>query len=104
MLFSHKVIRKRGKKRTEADPIDHSVAPSVAAGNNNIFIQSVLAAGNNNIFIQSVNLCQKERKKFDKKLPRRQIQDQKMCAGKKIMTQKVHAGKFRIHKVCAGKL
>ena len=47
MLFSHKVIDKRGKKRTEADSIDHS--------------------GANNIFIQSVKLCQKERTQFDEK-------------------------------------
>ena len=46
MLISHKVMDKRGKKRTEAD--SDSVAPSVTAGANNIFIQSV-------------RLCQKER-------------------------------------------
>ena len=54
MLFSHKVIDERGKKRTEADSIDHFVAPSVTAGANNIFIQSV-------------KLCQKERTKFNEK-------------------------------------
>ena len=41
MLFSHKVVDKRGKKRTEANSIDHFVAPSVTAGANNIFTQSV---------------------------------------------------------------
>ena len=52
MLFSH--IDKRGEKRTEGDSIDHFVAPSVTAGYNNIFIQTV-------------KLCQKKEQNLMKK-------------------------------------
>ena len=55
MLFSHKVIDKRGKKMDGNDSIDHSVAPSVTAG------------ASISIFPQSVKLCQKETAKFNKK-------------------------------------
>ena len=78
MLFSHKVIDERGKKRTEADSIDHFVAPSVTAGANNIFIQSV-------------KLCQKE---ICIALRQIWIHDQKMCAGKKIYNPKSARGEI----------